>query len=58
MFRFAQILPQTVLFRFCMVCGRFLGLKDGRGVRGISHGICPECLRKWEERKEKEGRAA
>ncbi len=62
MFTVAQILPQTILFRFCMVCGRFLGLKEGKGVRGITHGICPECLKQWEEKKGKrkgreEGRA-
>lgn len=37
-------LNRAVLFRFCMRCGAFLGLKDGQGVTGISHGVCPHCL--------------
>ena len=33
----------TILERRCMYCGGFLGLIDGRGTIGVSHGICPTC---------------
>ena len=32
------------LIRGCMDCGRFMGVKDGHGVSGVTHGICPECF--------------
>jgi len=39
----------------CMYCQKDLGTKDGKGVSGISHGICPECYDKkpWEDNDEK-----
>lgn len=27
----------------CAYCGKFLGVKDGRGVVGVSHGCCISC---------------
>ncbi len=53
MFKVIYLMPQTVLFRFCMVCGKFMGIKDGRGVQGISHGICPHCLGVWKKKRRK-----
>lgn len=43
-----QSLPQScALLRVtCCVCGKYLGSKDGRGVSGVSHGLCPECYEK------------
>ena len=35
----------TVLRVICAYCGRFIREKDGDGVEGESHGICPECAR-------------
>ncbi len=32
-----------IIVSVCMVCGRYLGVKDGGGNHGVSHGICPEC---------------
>ena len=28
----------------CAWCGRDIGEKDGKGVEGISHGVCKECF--------------
>lgn len=33
----------TIIKTVCMYCGKDCGDKDGNGVEGISHGICPEC---------------
>jgi len=30
----------------CMVCKKYMGVKDGRGVTGTSHSICPDCWNK------------
>jgi len=30
----------------CAWCGKHLGVKDGKGVSGVSHGICKECADK------------
>ena len=30
----------------CAWCGKDMGEKDGRGVEGVSHGICEECQKK------------
>ena len=30
----------------CAWCQKHLGTKDGKGTKGISHGICPECREK------------
>jgi hypothetical protein len=34
---------QTIMEKLCMYCGAHCGYKDGLGVRGPSHTICPEC---------------
>ncbi|MFA5317791.1 MAG: response regulator, partial [Dehalococcoidales bacterium] len=33
----------TTLKIVCAWCGRYIGEKDGYGVKGISHGICKQC---------------
>lgn len=33
----------SVMARFCSYCGAYMGLKDGNGNTGPSHGICPDC---------------
>lgn len=35
----------SVINVVCMYCGKDMGTKDGQGVTGTSHGICPECLK-------------
>jgi len=35
----------------CAWCGREIRRKSGDRQTGISHGICPECLQKLEERR-------
>ena len=30
----------------CAWCGKATGEVNGKGVEGISHGLCPECLAK------------
>ncbi|MCH8864040.1 MAG: hypothetical protein IIB13_01575 [Chloroflexi bacterium] len=32
----------------CAWCGKSLGKKDGRGEKGVSHGLCRECLARME----------
>ena len=34
----------TVLKIVCSICGKDMGEKDGKGVEGISHSLCPDCL--------------
>jgi len=29
----------------CMTCGDYVGVKDGLGRTGISHGVCPICYK-------------
>lgn len=33
----------TILKITCMYCSCAMGTKDGKGVSGISHGICRDC---------------
>ncbi len=28
----------------CAWCGKDMGEKDGKGMEGVSHGLCNECL--------------
>lgn len=37
----------TILKIVCMDCQAGMGEKDGKGITGISHGICPDC---WSKR--------
>ncbi len=30
----------------CAWCSKAMGTKDGQGVSGVSHSICPECYAK------------
>ncbi len=32
----------------CAWCGKDVGEKDGEGIEGISHGVCEECLSKFD----------
>lgn len=34
----------TLLRRVCAYCGMDMGIKDGQGVSGVTHGICDSCL--------------
>ena len=36
----------TILYVKCYVCNIPLGTKDGRGVYGVSHGLCRNCFEK------------
>ncbi len=36
----------TELTVVCAWCSKPMGAKDGQGVSGVSHSICPECLAK------------
>ena len=29
----------------CSYCKKDMGSKDGKGVEGVSHGVCLECLK-------------
>lgn len=35
-----------IIATVCMECGLFIGLKDGEGCYGISHGFCLPCKEK------------
>jgi hypothetical protein len=42
-----------MLISVCMFCKKVYGIKPGRGVSGLSHGICPACepfAMEWLER--------
>lgn len=39
-----EISMGTILKIECMYCRVSMGEKDGQGVEGTSHGICPKCL--------------
>ncbi len=36
----------------CAWCGKDIGEKDGKGEKGVSHGMCEECLAKMEAKAE------
>jgi len=40
----------TTLKIVCAWCGKYMGKKDGKGVEGISHTICPDCAKKIESK--------
>lgn len=40
----------TIIRQVCQMCRAVCGVKEGHGVEGISHGICPAC-RPWVFRK-------
>lgn len=39
----------TVIKVVCAWCGNPMGEKDGQGREGVSHGMCKECVAKWEK---------
>jgi len=38
----------TVLKIVCAWCGKDMGSKDGEGQEGITHAICPDCKKKFD----------
>jgi len=40
------MLKQTTLTIVCAWCNKDMGEKDGQGVSGTTHGICPDCQEK------------
>ena len=38
---------RTTLKIVCAWCDKDMGEKDGQGVEGTSHSICPACLAKF-----------
>jgi ssDNA-binding Zn-finger/Zn-ribbon topoisomerase 1 len=36
----------TFIKIICSVCGKDMGIKDGKGSTGISHSFCPICYKK------------
>jgi hypothetical protein len=37
---------KTIIKIECVYCGKDMGEKDGKGVSGVSHAICPECFQR------------
>ena len=37
---------KTTITIVCAWCGKKMGVKDGGGITGISHSICPACYEK------------
>ena len=37
---------KTILTMTCAWCSKDMGEKDGKGVSGVSHGMCPSCYKK------------
>ena len=37
----------------CSWCGKEMGEKDGKGVEGVSHGICDSCFEELKKREER-----
>ena len=34
------------IITICMHCSEYIGIKDGKGEYGISHGLCEQCEKK------------
>lgn len=34
----------TIIKVICCYCGKFMRIKDGKGITGVSHSVCSECL--------------
>ena len=45
---------KTVITVVCMYCKKYIGTKDGQGVTGVSHGICPACKSKLDKELDEE----
>jgi len=39
----------SIIVTLCQQCGVYMGVKDGMGQYGVSHGLCPRCLKKQRE---------
>ena len=37
---------KTILTMTCAWCNKSMGEKDGKGVSGVSHGMCEACYKK------------
>ncbi len=35
----------AVIITVCCACKRALGVKDGKGISGLSHTYCPNCYK-------------
>jgi DNA-directed RNA polymerase subunit RPC12/RpoP len=35
-----------IIISVCSVCGKFLNVKDGKGISGLSHTYCRKCSKK------------
>lgn len=33
----------SIIIRKCCICNKFLGIKNGHGIWGVSHGYCNKC---------------
>lgn len=40
----------TVITVVCAYCEDFMKEKDGRGVTGVSHGVCEPCFEKFKQK--------
>lgn len=36
----------SIIVTLCQQCGVYMGIKDGQGEYGVSHGLCPKCVNK------------
>ena len=45
---------QTTLSLECSWCKCDMGTKDGKGISGVSHSICPSCTKKHYPETDKE----
>jgi sulfur relay (sulfurtransferase) complex TusBCD TusD component (DsrE family) len=36
----------NAIITICMCCRKRIGIKDGKGQYGISHGLCKQCEKK------------
>ena len=37
---------EDVIDVYCVRCGKFMYSRDGKGVKGQSHGYCEKCIEK------------
>ncbi len=37
------------LIRICVWCDKYMELKPGGGLNGVTHGICPDCSKRFIE---------
>ena len=37
------------MVRVCAWCQKFIGLKPGGGLNGVTHGICKSCMTEFKD---------